>query len=394
MLMRNKQLLNKLLVDLTKILVKNKDKLFELNQKITLDTNYWIREDYRAIILYLRNYIKHHYSDEMFSKLKPKGKILIILSYNEPFILSIIPILNALVAGNKVILKISAESEDFVRSIWEYSGLIDRYKLNLNIIVTRKHNEIIKYIKEVRAVYFFGSHKIAKIISKVCGKYYVEFYPEIETADIKIFNKKISDINSDTLLTLRESFSHSGQICHRIQGIFVHKNVYHKYVQVLKQKFIKLCQSENINDFIYNNYVASRSNLLNLLMVDLDVAKPSSVIKVKDLPLLIIRPKIKSKFINSAYFLPVLWVYPFNSTKELVEILNSRKFFLGLNIQSDKEFFIKQIIKKTKFTRYTINISHTNIAPYEGWGGSWPSGYSGYKKWIEHFSDSYVIINK
>lgn len=51
-------------------------------------------------------------------------------------------------------------------------------------------------------------------------------------------------------------------------------------------------------------------------------------------------------------------------------------------------------LKNTKFTRYTVNTSHSKIRQKEGWGGAWPSCFSGYKSWIEHFSDGYVVIDR
>ncbi len=394
MLIKNKQYLDDLIFDLIELISGKKTELFKLNRKITLDTDYWISEDYDTIKTYLENYIKNHYSIKLTKQIKPKGKILIILSYNEPFILSIVPLLNALIVGNEVILKPSQKAEDFIRTIWQKSGIIKKYRLNLEIISPKLHHEITDIIQNVRAVYFFGSHKVAQGISKICGEYYVEFYPEIETADSKIFNKNRSVIRKDVALTLNESFSHSGQTCQRIQGVFVQRNFYNEYVGILKEEFIKLCQSKNLNKFIDNNYAIERDAMVKLLSIDVKKSKADEVVKIKRLPLLVVNPKQDSEFIKNAYFLPVLWISPFDSEEQLIEILNSRKFLLGLNIQSHDNDFVKYVINNTKFTRYTINTSHTKIRPQEGWGGSWPSGFSGYKSWIKHFSDDYVIIKK
>ena len=251
MLIKNKHHLDDLISDLIKIISETRAGLFELNRKITLDTSYWISEDYKTVKAYLENYIKNHYSIKLVKNIKPKGIILIILSYNEPFILSIIPLLNALIIGNEVILKPSREAESFVRMIWQESGIIEKYRLNLKIVSPKTHNEITDLIQSVRAVYFFGSHKVAQSISKICGEYYVEFYPEIETADSKIFNKNQSAIKKDAILTLKESFSHSGQTCQRIQGVFVQRNFYNEYIEILKEEFIKLFM--NINFHSSNN---------------------------------------------------------------------------------------------------------------------------------------------
>ncbi len=392
MLIKNKKLLNDLIVGLDKVVSERRDVLFELNKRITMDTNHWILKDYKIIKSYLKNYIKNYYFIKPIN-IKPKGKILIILSYNEPFILSIIPVLNALVAGNDVILKPSRAAKNFIKIIWQKSGLLKKYGLKLKII-SPKNNEIEDFIKSVQAVYFFGSYEVAKNIAKLCGKYYVEFYPEIEASDVKIFNKNSSNIKKDALLTIKESFTHSGQSCQRIQGIFVHKDLYDNYVKILQQEFIKLCNSKNLNKFINSSYIFSREKLFKSLLLDITQSKPEEIIKINDLPLLVIKPKINSEFTKNAYFLPVLWIAPFNCTKKLIKILNLRKFFLGINIQSNDIRFINEIINNTKFTRHTINTSHTNIRLKEGWGGSWPSGFRGYKSWLEHFSNNYVVINK
>lgn len=394
MLIKDKQRLDNIIVDLSNLIREKKAELFKLNRKITLDTNYWISEDYEMVKLYLKNYVENHYTVKLINKIKPKGKILIILSYNEPFILSIIPVLNALIVGNEIILKPSQGSEGFIKTIWQKSGIIKKYKLKIEIISFKTQDEITSFVRRVRAVYFFGSHKVAKKLAKICGEHYVEFYPEIEISDVKIFNKNFSDIKNDILLTLKESFSHSGQSCQRIQGIFVHKHLYNNYIQHLKQEFIRMCKSNDLNKFIHNRYIFAKTGQLNLLMLNIKESNPVEVVKTKKLPLLVINPEIESEFVKNAYFLPVLWVSSFDTEEELIKILNSRKFFMGLNIQSDNNNFINHIINDTMFTRYTINTSHTNIRPQESWGGSWPSGFSGYRNWIEHFSDGYIIIKK
>jgi len=390
MLIKNKIKLDNLILDLQNLLNDKKVELFKLNKKITLDTDYWIEEDYKAILTYLKTYRKNQIPNEI-NNIKPKGKILIILSYNEPFILSIIPVLNALVVGNEIILKPSDKNKIFTEIIWQRSGLIKKYNLKLKIISVEKE-KIANLIKKVRAVYFFGSCKVARKIAEICGKNFIEFYPEIETSDLKIYYENRRNIKRDVLLTLKESFIHSGQTCQRIQGIYVHNDFYNKYIQILKEEFIKFSQSRTLNNYIAKNFVAARENLLDELLFDIKKSKPLEVIRTKSLPILVINPDKKSDFVRNAYFLPVLWIAPFSSKEQLVEILNSRKFFLGLNVQGNSDDFADYLITNTKFTRYTINNSHTNIRPQEGWGGSWPSGYSGYVSWVEHFSERYTVI--
>lgn len=393
MLIRNKQQLINFIEDLNGWIENKKSILFDLNKDVSLDTYYWIDKDYKATVAYLKNYIKNHYYPGVENKLKPKGRIFIILSYNEPFILSIIPILNALVVGNEVILRPSEGNASFVKMIWQESGLLDKYGLKLNI-VSATHDEISKIIKTVKAVYFFGSFRVAQKISKICGENYVAFYPEVETADVKVFNKDELSIENDANLTIEESFSHSGQTCQRIQGVFVQERFYENYLKALKQKFIKFCRSSNLQKFMADEYISARDGMIEQLYRDVEKSKPDKMIKLRPVPLLIVKPDIESEFIKNAYFLPVLWIRPFHSKEDLVGLLITRKFFLGLNIQSVDNDFIEYIKDNTHFTRYTVNTTHTNIRPDEGWGGQWPSGFCGYRSWIEYFSDKYVTIEE
>jgi len=395
MLTENINKISEIIFSLINYLKTNKDELFLLNYQITNDNSLSIEEDYNSIIDYLNNYINNNKRIIKEDNLKPKGKILIMLSYNEPFILSIIPVLNAIIAGNYVIIKPSQLGKEFVKNIWLCSGIIKKYNLKISFSEFSDIKLARNLIKQVSAVYFFGSYKVAKKIAKVCREYFIEFYPEVETADCKIYNTKLSNIiniEKDVELTIKESFSHQGQICQRIQGIYVNKNNYNEYLRLLKKKFLFLCGSEELNKYINKNHRFNHK-LLKYLKDDVRASSPKEIISAKGaLPILVVNPEIDSSFINNAYFLPVLWISPFKTERQLIKLLNLRKFFLGINIHSDNNNFINNIIKNTKFTRYTINSSHIKVRDFEGWGGSWPSGYSGNKNWIRHFSNPYVII--
>ncbi len=389
---KNEKFIRPLLVDLIKILKTKKTDFFDLNEKCTQDTLYWIRTDWVSVIKYLKDYEKNN-KEFFLKKMKPKGSVLIILSYNEPLILSIVPVLNALVAGNKVKLRPSRKANKIIKSLWVDSGIIEKYGLDMEILFDIEPEQVESQIKIVNAVYFFGGHGTAKKIFKLCARNFVEFFPEIEAADCKIFRfKNVDEINfkKDADLTLNESFSHCGQICHRIHGIIIVGPLYEQYVDSIKRQFLKLKE----NKYIIKKYKPNEI-LFEKMICDIKKSRPTEVLGLKDkkkLPLLIISPNVKSDFIKNAYFFPSLWIIGFNNENEVISFLNSRKYNLGLNIFSDDGAFINKIIDKTRLSRYTINTSHISLSRDRGWGGVWPSGYSGYKNWIEHFSDPFEII--
>jgi len=368
--------------------------LKEENKKITKDTQFSIEYDFECIKKYLAGYVDS-VRGIFEKKLKAKGSILIILSYNEPFILSIIPILNAVLAGNDVVVKPSGKCYEFFKKIWFDSGLIKELDLPIKILEKLNESEVRTAISLSDCVYFFGSSKNAEKIYQVCSELFVEFIPEIETSDCKVFkfdNPSDEFIKQDCESTLIQSFSHAGQTCQRISGIFVQENNFISYCEKIKESFIKLKNKQGIDKLIEPGFVVDGLYEQKILE-DIYAANPVEMVKDEDyLSKIVINPNVSSEFIKNGYFYPVLWIVPFKNFDSLCAILNDRKFYLGLNLCSDDQFFIDSLISETKFTRYTINVTHTDTELDEGWGGRWPSGSGGYKSWIEHFSFSFNII--
>ena len=375
---------------------KNKDKLLQLNSKCSQDTGFWMNKDFDFICSVLKSFYKNNL--HLFNqKLKPKGRIIVILSYNEPIIMSIIPVLNALVAGNKLTVRPSHRGRDVFNYIWYKSGIIDKYKLDLKIWGQDRFS--VDELKKTQALYFFGGYKNAKEISLLCSKYFIEFYPQIEAADFKVINyDHVANFNMkrDTEVTLNEAFSHSGQSCQRIQGVFISEKDYKEYSRRMLTSFNRLCYSTEIKNHISEGLNIDE-RIIRSMIFDISKSKPKRVIKPPTklgLPILVLDPKPTSVFVQSAYFLPVIWIAKYSSEKELFDYIRLRQFHLGINIQSDNEDFVSRIISNTSYTRYTVNTDHSRVRTEEGWGGTWPSGYTGYKSWIELFSYPYKIIKK
>lgn len=383
----------KLIEDVFTFIVDNKEKLFIMNRLCTQDTDYWIENDFQFVCSCLKYYREN---DQIFNgKFKPKGSIMIITSYNEPLILSVIPIINAIIAGNKVTCKPSKRALDIINFIWVNSGIKKRYHLDLDIITLSNNDDLVNIVKSVVAVYFFGGIDVAKKIAKVCADNFVEFRPEIEAADCMIvkYKNKIPDKRLIESI-LEQSFTHAGQSCQRIQGAYVDYNNYENFQKLLKDGLRDFFINKKINKHIRPGYVVDHCQYKKL-MDDIRESAPGEVFKMEsDLPILVLRPDANSEFINNAYFLPVFWVKTFKTDEDLIKLINSRRFFLGLNIMSDDDVFLREVIDKTSYSRYTINMVHINIGSSEGWGGMWPTGYLGYQSWILHFVNTYAIIEQ
>jgi len=392
----NKGEIQSLCEDLLNWINKNKDALLVLNSKCSQDTEFWMNKDLDFVCSVLESFYKNN-SHLLNQKLKPKGKVIIILSYNEPITMSIIPVLNALVAGNKLTVKPSRRGREIFNYIWSKSGIIDKHKLDLKILEQDTFSD--DELKESQALYFFGGYKNAKKVSLLCSKYFIEFYPQIEAADFKIVkydHPEDFDIKQDIEVTLNEAFSHSGQACQRVQGVFIPEKDYEEYSENMLISFNKLCYSSEIRNYISEN-LDINEKLIKSATLEILKSKPKKIIKAPTrlgLPILVLDPNPASTFVQSAYFLPIVWIAKYSSQKDLLRYIQLRYFHLGINIQSDNKDFISSVISNTGYTRYTVNTDHSRVRPEEGWGGTWPSGYAGYRSWIELFSYPYGIIKR
>lgn len=375
----------KLLINLE----KKKELLKSINKKITQDSDYCIIKDYENLKKYLINYTDNI---DLKRLIKPKGSILLILSYNEPFLMSVVPLLNALVCENEVFIKPSRKNIQFVSELWE--DVLEEQIHYIKEDLKFEDKKFDLYLDKVSAVYFYGSIQVAKTLYSICAIKYIEFYPELEGADVKIFfyndTKSEDFIRKDVLSLLRQSFSHNGQMCQRIQGIYVDSQNYTYYLKILKDEFNKISDKNLSNNYMSFNYKVNNdySKIINKYIKD---SNSEEVCFNNNYPILLINPQIDSTLVLNAYFFPMLWIVKIDSFDFLIETLNKRKFFLGLNIYADVNL-VDIIIESTKFARYTVNRNHINIDKDYGWGGNYPTSFGGYQNWLEKFGNIYNIL--
>jgi acyl-CoA reductase-like NAD-dependent aldehyde dehydrogenase len=331
---------------------------------------------------YSLGFLENFKFENIPNNLKPKGKVFIILSFNEPLLLSIIPIFCALATGNKVFVRPSSKNKILFKSIWQ--PVIDDTQIDLSVL-NIEVSEYEEYIKEMKSVYFFGSFQHAKNIYNLCSKYFVEFIPEVETSDCKLLNHKSmeeSEIISDIKSTIISSFEHDGKICQRICGTYINSEIYDNY-------------REHLIDYLSSNSFEKISK--DILSAEVELEKdiiesnPVTIYRNKD-EFVVISPNENSNYVKKGYFNKSLWIIKYSDKENLIETLKKRNFYLGLNIISKNNKFIKSIIDETNFSRYTLNSNHCDISNDTGWGGNWPSGVGGYKTWYETFSNKYQII--
>ncbi len=378
-----------------KLLSADKAYYERLNAAISNDTTWAFEQDYAYAVTNLRQYTSNQYDTFEVLRHKPKGNVLLFLSYNEPLIMNIFPILHALVAGNRVSVRPSRSALELAKKVW--LPIQEQFPALHSKLTFVDGDPDVAYglIPKMQAVFFFGSEHNAKKVAQECAKHLVEFQPEIEGADFAVFkhDSPTVDFEAYAEYLLTEAFHHSGQRCQRLQGIYVHRDNLGDLTTALSSRYHQL-QSEHFIQFMAPQLSATQDKLFPALTQDIEAAHPENVISASsDIPVIIFEPNESSLFIDNAYFLPTFWVKSYESTGRLLNLVSKRKYRSGMNIFSDNKEFTDQIVADTDFARYTINSQHSLIRPTEGWGGCQPTGYGGNMHWLEKFSDRYTVIN-
>lgn len=140
---------------LLSVFQSERNSFLDAYHNITGEHQSFAQKDYNFVVTYLRNY-KEIYSQSKRSNQKAKGKVFLILSFNEPFTMSVIPVLNALAAGNTVYVRPSSRCVSFFTHLWTHVEVESLTKNYLNIVHVKESevSEIFKLIPSMHAVFF------------------------------------------------------------------------------------------------------------------------------------------------------------------------------------------------------------------------------------------------
>lgn len=370
-------------------LANTKDDLKISVKLATNDTLSDFNHDYQVITEMLATLKKTDF-DNIYENRKPKGKVLIVLSYNEPLIMCIDPVVSALIAGNEVYVRPSSASSDTFHIIWDIIFATIPWLSERLTIIDTDHKTTMDIIPLVQAVYFFGSQHVAKKIGAECSKHLVEFWPETEGSDFAIYSDNAPlSIEEFAEYVYTEAFSHSGQMCQRLQGIFVHDSKY----ELLKEALQSLIGTLVPSDFNTPNVQQIKMREVYDRLISSYPTASYFPGKQANMPSLVTMIQPNSSICQDAFFLPTLWLIPYDSDELLIHEIASRPIQFGSNVWTTDQKLVESLAKHTRLTRLTVNTQHIDIRHNEGWGGSQPTSFGGSMKWSDKFSNKYNVID-
>lgn len=335
-------------------------------------------------------------SDYILSE--PYGKVLIIAPWNYPYQLALCPLIAAVAAGNKIIVKPSELTPNT-------SAIIKKI---ISEVFDKEHVEVIEGGIEVSQqllsqrwdyIFFTGSVAVGKVVAKAAA----EFLTPI-TLELGGKNPCIIHEDCNIQLTAKRivwgKFINAGQTCIAPDYLLVHQKIKAKLVDALKEEIV-LAYGENPEisaDFPrivnHKNWLRLNSFLENETILFGGTTNESDNYIA---PTLLDESKLESLVMKDEIFGPILPILSYKDETEIESIISKYEKPLSLYVFSNNIKWAKKITEKYAYGGGCINdtVIHfsNNRLPFGGVGNSGIGAYHG-KRSFDLFSHKKSIVRK
>ena len=310
---------------------------------------------------------------------EPLGVAGIISPWNYPLATPMISSIEALMAGNNVILKPSEHTPlttRLAKKIWdEHIGYEEAFQV-INgcgdiggMLVESKNTDIIC---------FTGSTKVGKLIAEQCGKDLKPVLLELGGKDPMIVLKD-ANINRAIESAVFGGLSNAGQTCISTEEIFVEVQIWDRFTKIISDRMKHITSGGNKNNELGPMIVPENRDKVEAHIKEVQdsctIIRGNSDGEASYLsPALIIDPPSDSRVVNEETFGPVLTVRPFNDENELFDLVHKTGYGLSASIFGKNRKRIERISSQIKTGNISVNdvMTHYGIAslPFGGEGQS------------------------
>jgi aldehyde dehydrogenase (NAD+) len=329
---------------------------------------------------------------------EPYGTVLILNTWNYPFVLCFKPLVGALAAGNCCVVKPSevAPATSKVLADIINAAFDEEYCVAIECGVEGT-TELLK--ERFDFIIYTGSSNVGRIVAQAAARHLTPTVLELGGKSPCIVDKS-ADIERSVASICWGKFINAGQTCVAPDYVWVHKDVKEKLVGALINQIKTFYGDDIVNNPDFGRIINNRrfEQLLELM-------KEGNIVfgGETDRSRLFISPTIidgitwDSKIMQEEVFGPILPVMTFEDIEDVVNLLAGREKPLALYLYTTNKEVENLIIGRVSYGGGCINATlmhmlNTNL-PFGGTGNSGHGFYQG--KWsIETFSHKKCILNR
>lgn len=327
----------------------------------------------------------------------PKGQVLIISPWNYPFMLSIEPLVNAIAAGNCVMLKPSEHSPHVTAVI---KKLIKATFTQNEVYTVLGGRESCSFLLDLDFdhIFFTGSTRVGKIVMQKAAEHFTSVTLELggkspcivdETANIKLAAKRI----------VFGKFLNCGQTCVAPDYLICHRSIKRQLIQEIARQIVLQYSVDPLRNPDYPKMINQKQfnaakDLISHDNVIFGGRYNENTLKIEPT---LITANFNSPSMQEEIFGPILPVLTFDNFDELLQVINAYHHPLAFYIFSSNQGRIKKALSYCSFGGGCVNdcIIHlaTSAMPFGGLKHSGIGGYHG-KVGFETFSHIKSIVDK
>lgn len=331
---------------------------------------------------------------------EPYGVTLIIGPFNYPFQLVMEPLIGAIIGGNTAIVKpseTSVNTANIVKKIIE-----ETFEPSYIRVVEGEKEEVTALIHaSFDYIFFTGSVAVGKIVAKAAAERLTPLALELggkspaivdQTANLEVAAKRIA----------WGKFTNTGQTCVAPDYLLVHKDVYDRFMKLLKDTVRSFYGKNAIKSPDYGRIVNDRQfdRLQKILVEERDTITYGGRTDRDDLyiePTIIEYVKWSSPSMQDELFGPILPVMVYDDLRLAIHQVRQLPKPLAAYFFSEHEKAIQYFLEELPFGGGCINDTVTHVGnQHLPFGGVGPSGVNAYhgKASFDNFTHPKSILKK
>lgn len=332
---------------------------------------------------------------------QPLGVVGVITPWNFPMFLALGPAVQALAAGNRVMIKMSESTPNaneairqVVKEISKHIIVVDGKPGMGSLFTTIPFDHLI----------FTGSSNVGKLVAKAAADNLTPITLELGGKSPTIVDKTI-DMNIAVDAIILGKSLNSGQICVAPDYVFVHKSRKEEFIKTFIQRYKQYHLDDNNKNT--QTHIVSQKQYERLLDLLDDAKQKGAIVQgVKDIesnqgrrvyPHLVTNVNEDMLILQEEIFGSILPVMTYENIQEVITYINERPRPLALYLMSKDTALINKIVNNTHSGGVCINDSLMHVAaddaPFGGVGNSGMGQYHGYEGFLTFTKAKTVVYS-
>lgn len=329
---------------------------------------------------------------------EPYGNVLVIAPWNYPFQLALCPLISAVAAGNRVVLKpseLTPHTSAIIAKIIQKTFHVNHVEVfEGGVEVSNK-----LLARRWDYIFFTGSVSVGKIIAKAAAEHLTPVTLELggknpciidETANLKLAAKRI----------VWGKFINAGQTCIAPDFVLIQKNMKINFISFMMEEIIK-AYGKKIDKSPDFARIINTKNWLRLdSMIEGEKVIFGGETNAENLyisPTLIEEPELDSPVMKEEIFGPILPILTYETDADIENVISRYEKPLAFYVFSENHSFAKKLIQTYSFGGGCINDTVVHFSnkrlPFGGVGHSGIGAYHGQLS-FDIFSHQKAVVKK